>query len=758
MSSPDPVAPDHADLRRLHAEARHLTGRGAFTADLEDPPGTLHLAIGRSSVSAGRITRLDLDEARKSAGVVAILTADDIPARRLWNAAGDLPLIASGEVGFHGEVLFIVVAETRPAARRATLLARIGTSPSIPLTDLDDAIAHDATLLPDQTILRGNAATEIQRCDRRLIGQLRIGGQAHFDAEPHVAVAVPDAAGGVMIRASTEDPQAIRHVVAAALDIDMASVTVETGRIGGLAGSRRSGSVRWAALAALAAMRTGRPCKLQLDRTDDLAASGPRPDFRISYSVGFTDTGLVKGVDLVFAGGCGRGLDAGPAMIDRAMLNSDNAYFYPSFRIAGRRMRSNSAPAGSFRGAGAEGVLAAERIMDHIACSLGVDPLDVRKASIFTGAKDRSLAGLQTESAILGPLLNELERTSVYRKRRKDIAAFNQSSPILKRGIAIVPLKYGVGSAIDNDAAVAVALEADGSIRVAHSGAEAGQGLERRIRLVVANEFGISPERVVLSEGAPPATGPSSTDQVLLAAIDACRTIRAALHDFIEETMHVDRERVEFRDGQMKLGHRSMSFADLAGLAAAARVRLAATGTHRTGEIDWDTEKATGRPFHYHTYAAACAEVTIDVMTGERRIDRVDILHDVGRPIDPAGDTALVEAGFMLGVGWLTTEEIVHDSAATLMTGDSLAYLVPTIADLPADFRVAFFQSGGNREETAWRSKDIADAAILPSIAVFCAISDAIGSLRPGTMPRLAAPATPEAVMRAIRALADGEV
>ncbi|MCC6736660.1 MAG: molybdopterin-dependent oxidoreductase [Bauldia sp.] len=750
---------DAAELRRLRAEARHVTGKATFAGDRDDPPGTLHLAIGRAPMSAGRISRLDLDEARKAAGVLAVLTAEDIPARRFWNAAGDLPLIASGEVGFHGEVVFLVVAGTREAARRAALLGRVGASPAIPLTDLDDALAHDATLQRDQVLSRGDAPAEIQRCDRRLIGQLRVGGPAHFDAEPHTAVAIPTEDGGLLVRASTEDAPAIRRAVAATLDLDMAAITVETGRIAGGAGSRRANSVQWATLAALAAFRTGQPCRLQLDRSDDLATNGGRPDFRISYAVGFTDTGLVKGVDLVFAGGCGRGIDGGPAMIDRAMLNADNAYFYPSFRIVGRSMRANNAPAGFYRGAGAEGVLAAERIMDHIAVSLGVDPLDVRKASIFTGAKDRSLAGLQTESSILGPLLNELERTSVYRKRRKDIAAFNQSSPILKKGIALVPLKYGVGSGADNDAAAAVAVEADGSIRVAHSGVEVGQGLDRRVRQVVASEFGLAMDRVVLADrGAPPASGPSSTDQVLLAAIDACRTIRAALHDFIEETMHVDRERVEFRDGQMKLGHRAMSFAELAGLAASARVKLAATGTHRTAEIDWDAEKATGRPFHYHTYAAACAEVTIDVMTGERRIDRVDILHDVGRPIDPAGDTALIEAGFMLGVGWLTTEEQLHDSAAMLTTGDALGYFVPTIADMPADFRVAFFQSGGNREETAFRSEDIADAAILPAIAVFCAIADAIGSLRPGTMPRLAAPATPEAVMRAIRALADGEV
>lgn len=755
MPSPDSMSPA---LRRLSAQAPYLTGRGAFTADVEDMPGTFHLAVGRAPVSAGRITRLDLDEVRRSTGVVAVLTAGDIPGRRFWNAAGDLPLLASGEVGFHGEAMFLVVAETRPAARRAALLARIATSPAIPVTDLDDALARDATLLPDQRIALGDAAAEIQRCDRRLIGQLRIGGQAHCDAEPPAAVAIPTEAGGLLIRAATEDPQAIRRAVAGILGVEIASIAVEARRIGGSTGGRRSGAVQSAALAALAAHRTGHPCKLQLDRGDDLATSGPRPEFRINYSVGFTDTGLVKGIDFIFAGGCGRGVDAGPAMIDRAMLNADNAYFYPSFRIVGRRMKSNSAPAGFFRGAGAEGVLAAERVMDHIACSLGVDPLDVRKASLVNAGRDRSLAGLPTEPAILGPLVNELERTSAYRKRRKDIAAFNQSSPILKRGIALVPLKYGVGSPADNDGSAAVAVEADGSISVAHSGVESGQGLDRRVCQVVANEFGVGPMRVVLaSSGAPPVSGPSSTDQVLLAAIEACRTIRAALHDFIEETMQVDRERAEFRDGQVRLGQSTMSFAELAGLAAAGRVRLAATATHRAPGIDWNGDRAAGRPFHYHTYAAACAEVTVDVMTGERRIDRIDILHDVGRPIDLAGDTALLESGFMLGVGWLTTEELIHDSAAALMTGDALGYLVPTVADVPADFRVAFFQSGGNREETAWRSKDIADAAILPAVAVFSAISDAIGSLRPGTMPRLAAPATPETIMRAIRTLADGE-
>ncbi|MCW5696555.1 MAG: molybdopterin-dependent oxidoreductase [Bauldia sp.] len=761
MSQAEPLL--HNDrLRTVRAPAvhdsaiRHVSGQALYVDDIPEPPGTLHVAPGLAPVAAGRVTGLDLAAAAAAPGVVAVLTGDNVPSVR-----EEGPFGAGDAVAFHGDVLFAVVARHRAAARRAVRLARLSTTPAMAIIDAEDALAADSTVAPKISVHRGDAAMEILRCDWRVTGQFRCGGQEHFALEPQSALAVPGEDRHITIHCATEEPGAVRRSVAAMLGVSEATITVETRRIGGGFGGKAGPATQWARLAALAAWQTGRPCKVRLERDEEFLTTGKRIDYRAEYNAGLAERGRIAAAEMTLVARMGQGLDGGGAAVERALLHADNAYFIPALRVSAQRMRTQTVPAAAFRGLGGpEGALVTERLMDHIARSLGLDPLDVRKENLYGPGRDTTHYGMQLDEVVLPTLVAELERTSDYRRRRIEVQRFNETSPILRKGLALVPAKYGVGAPDANRATALVELCHDGSLRLSLGGVEGGQGLSIKAAQIAAEEFGLPLDRLVIAptSTAVAAGGASSgLDSNLSAVLTACKAIKDRLYDFAEEVLKVDRERIEFRDEEVLLGSRPMAFAAFIESAVAHQVSLTATGVHAVPEIEWDIDKGLGRPFHYFAYGAACAEVTIDIMTGERRIDRVDILQDAGRSVNPAVDRGQIEGGFLMGVGWLTSEELVWDSAGRLVTRDGATYAVPRAGDVPADFRVELFHSGGNRAETPYRSKDVGDAAVMLALSVFSAIGDAIGSIhKGGAMPRLNAPATPEAIMRAVRSLGDG--
>ncbi len=748
---------------------RHVLGVATFIDDIREPAGTLHLAPGFAPVAAGRITSLDLDPVRAAEGVVTVLTAADIPGLNDVSPKeiGDEPLLATDQVNFYGQVLFAVVAESRDQARRAARLARIDSAPSMPTIDVDDALASDATVLPDYVFERGELGDEMPRAPRRASGEFRIGGQEHFYLEGQVALALPNELGEMTVHSSTQHPTEVQHVVAHVLGIQDKDVVVEVRRMGGGFGGKESQATQWAALAALAALKTGHPCKMRLDRDDDMVMTGKRHDFRVDYEVGFSREGVLRAVDATLSARCGHSEDLSLGVVDRAMFHADNCYFYPSVRIKSRRLRTNTVSNTAFRGfGGPQGMMFAERAMDHIAFTTGRDPLEVRESNLYADVgRDRTPYGMRVEDNILPGIIAQLERTSDYWVRRKAITEFNSNSPVLKQGLAFTPVKFGISFTLIhlNQAGALVHLYRDGSIRLNHGGTEMGQGLFVKVAQVVAEEFGVGLDQVRItatSTDIVPNTSPTAasagTDLNAQAALIACRAIKERLLGFIEEKWKVSPGQVAFRDGKVVIGNEAVELGELATAAHVARISLSATGFYKTPDISWDREKVAGQPFYYFAYGAACSEVTIDTMTGEMRIDRVDILHDVGKSINPAIDIGQIEGGFVQGMGWLTTEELVWDSAGRLMTHAPSTYKIPTASDVPADFRVDLFESGGNRADSIYRSKAVGEPPLMLAMSVFSAILNAILSLKPAVMPRLDAPATPEAIMRAVRATAGG--
>lgn len=762
-----PLATDTVGLALAHDSAQlHVKGAALYIDDMREPEGTLHVAPGFAARGAkGRIATVDLDRVKRYPGVVAVLTAADIPGINDCSPGhGDDPILADREIVFHGQVIFAVVAETRDAARRAAGLANIEVVPETPAVTIEDALAQGTEdVLPPYAFHRGEPLKAISASPCTLADSIMIGGQEHFYLEGQVALAIPEEDGGMTVYSSTQHPTEVQHAIARMLGVPDARVTCECRRMGGGFGGKESQAAQWAALAALAARVTGRPAKCRLDRDDDMIMTGKRHDMRIDWRAGFDRTGRLTAVDAMMFSRCGCSVDLSLGVNDRAMFHADNAYFYPELSIRSRRLRTNTVSNTAFRGfGGPQGMMLAERMMDAIAACLRLDPLDVRKRNFYGRNRDRTPYGMRVEDNIILEIVEELERTSDYRTRRAEIASFNAESRILKKGIAVTPVKFGISFTLThmNQAGALVHVYTDGSVHLNHGGTEMGQGLYIKVAQVVAEEFGIDVGQVKITAtttGKVPNTSPtaasSGSDLNGMAAREAASSIKARLVEFACAHWNVPKSRIRFERGQVIIGNESIAFGELAKKAHQARVHLSSAGFYATPKLDWNREAATGRPFLYFAYGAACSEVTIDTMTGEMRVDRVDILHDVGRSLNPAIDIGQIEGGFVQGMGWLTIEELVFDRDGRLLTHAPSTYKIPCASDVPADFRVKLFSSSGNRENTIYRSKAVGEPPLMLAISVFSATTDAVASLKPGKVPPLTAPATPESIMRAVKAM-----
>ena len=744
----------------------HVRGSAIYIDDMREPEGLLHVVPGYAKEGArGNIRSIDLANVRAYPGVVAVLTASDIPGVNDCSPSiGGDPILADGEIKFHGQVVFAVAAVTRDAARRAARLANIEIDAAKPAVTVDDAVAMKTKdVLPPYEFGRRDVSAALKSSVHRIEECLLVGGQEHFYLEGQVGMAFPEEHGGMTVYSSTQHPTEVQHLMAKMLNLPEAMVTCECRRMGGAFGGKESQAAQWAALAALTARLTGRPAKCRLDRDEDMIMTGKRHDMRVNYEAGFDETGRLSAVDVEFLSRCGYSADLSQGVNDRTMFHADNAYYYPAVRIRSRRLRTHTVSNTAFRGfGGPQGMVFTERMMDAIAIKLGLDPLDVRKRNLYAKGRDVTPYGMKVEDNIALDVIEHLEQSADYRARRDTVNAFNRSSNILKKGLALTPVKFGISFTLThlNQAGALVHVYTDGSVHLNHGGTEMGQGLYTKVAQVVAEEFGLSPERVRITAtttakvpNTSPTAASSGTDLNGMAAKHAAGIIRKRLVDFAARQWKVPKTRIRFEDGQVIIGNESVSFGDLAKKAHQARISLSSTGYYATPKVVWDRAKSKGRPFLYFAYGAACAEVTIDTFTGEMRLDRVDILHDVGRSLNPAIDIGQIEGGFVQGAGWLTTEELVFDEQGRLRTHAPSTYKIPCASDVPADFRVKLYNSKGNREDTIYRSKAVGEPPLMLGIAVWSAIGNAIASLAPGKIPPLDAPATPEAILRAVKAM-----
>ncbi|HSB24288.1 MAG TPA: xanthine dehydrogenase molybdopterin binding subunit, partial [Burkholderiaceae bacterium] len=676
-------------------------------------------------------------------------------------------ILADVTVQYLGQPVFVVLADRREAARRAAAQAKAALTiePLPAVLTAREAHARQQYVLPPMHLVRGDAKAAIASAPRRLKGSLSIGGQEQFYLEGQIAYAVPLEDGGMLVHCSTQHPTEMQSVVAHALGIDAHAVRVECRRMGGGFGGKESQSALFACVAAIAARRTDRPVKLRPDRDDDFLVTGRRHGFEYDYEVGYDDDGRILGAEIDLISNAGFSADLSGPVMTRALCHVDNAYWLPHVAAHGYSAKTNTQSNTAFRGfGGPQGAIAIEAILDEIARALGKDPLGVRRAN-FYGKAHRNVTpyGQAIDDNVIHELVDRLVKTSDYAHRREQVAAFNAWSPVLKRGIALTPVKFGISFNVAhfNQAGALVHVYVDGSILVNHGGTEMGQGLNTKVAQVVAHELGVPLQRVrctatntekVSNTSATAAS--TGADLNGKAAQDAARKIRERLAAFAAGRYHVDASQVRFADGAVFAGDHHTPFADLVQQAYFARVQLWADGFYATPGLHWNRDTLQGKPFFYFAYGAAVSEVVVDTLTGESRLLRADVLHDVGRSLNPAIDIGQVEGAFIQGMGWLTTEELKwHPTSGALLTHAPSTYKIPTANDCPVDFRVALFEAD-NVADSIHRSKAVGEPPLLLPFSVFFAIRDAVSSLGGHRVdPPLRAPATAEAVLDAIAAV-----
>ena len=753
---------------RIHDSAhKHVAGSAEYIDDIPEPAGLLHVGLGLSARPHAKIVAMDLSKVEAAPGVVCVLTGKDVPGVNDISSAGhhDEPLFADTLVEFHGQLIFAVIAETRHQARAAARLAEI-TYEDLPFwTNVRDALAHNAPdVITPLKLQRGDARAALETAKNRITAEMEIGGQEHFYLESQIALAIPGEDDEVAVWSSTQHPSEIQHIVGHVLDIPSNAVTVYQRRMGGGFGGKETQGNGFAAIAALAAKKLKRAIKVRPDRDEDMAMTGKRHDFVAFYDIGYDDDGVIEAVDATFAARCGFSADLSGPVTDRTLFHADSSYYYPNVHMVTRPLKTHTCSNTAYRGfGGPQGMLAGERFIEEIAYALGKDPLDIRKANFYGpngSGRDVTPYHQTVKDNIILRVVEELEESADYRARRQAIIDFNKTSPVIRKGIALTPVKFGISFTMTafNQAGALVHVYQDGSVQLNHGGTEMGQGLYIKVAQVVADVFQIDLERIKITAtttGKVPNTSAtaasSGSDLNGMAAYNAAKEIKDRLVAFAAEHYQVSADAVEFLPNRVRVGDREIPFPELVKAAYFGRIQLSAAGFYKTPKIHWDRASGRGRPFYYFAYGAACTEVSIDTLTGEYMFERTDILHDVGRSLNPAIDIGQIEGGFVQGMGWLTTEELWWNDKGVLKTHAPSTYKIPLASDRPKIFNVRLAGFSENREPTIGRSKAVGEPPFMLAISAFEAISMAVASVADYRVcPRLDAPATPERVLMAV--------
>ena len=751
-----------SDIKHESA-VRQVSGSARYVDDMPEPANILYAAVGISDVASGLLAEVNLDQVKASVGVIDVITAQDVPGHiDIAPVFDGDPVLAEGEIKFHGQPLFAVLGDTAINARRAATKAIIRTEPSEPILSISAAHQANSFVRPMHTMSLGDADTNLADAEFNMDGELVIGGQEHLYLEGQVSLATPEEEDRIMIYTSSQHPSEVQKLVAEVLGVKLHKVIVNMRRMGGGFGGKETQAAQWACIAALFAAKHKKAVKLRLPRQLDMITTGKRHPFENTYSIGFSATGKLHAAKLKINGDCGHSPDLSDAIVDRAMFHADNCYYLGHSHIEGHRLKTHSVSHTAFRGfGGPQGMIMAEAMMDKIARRTQQDPLTVRKLNLY-GDKNGTTTpyGMEVEHNPIGDIIAQLEQSSDYWNRRKAVVEFNQHSPVIKKGLALTPVKFGISFTAKhlNQAGALVHIYTDGSVQVNHGGTEMGQGLHTKIAQIVANEFGIDIDQIEVtatSTDKVPNTSPtaasSGTDLNGKAAQNACIAIKQRLAEYYASEVGGSAENVVFEQDHVRLLDDRITFAELIQQAYFARVSLSSSGFYKTPKIHYNRETGHGRPFFYFAYGAAVSEVCVDTLTGEYQVKQVDIVHDVGASLNPGIDIGQIEGAFIQGMGWLTTEDLRWDESGKLISNNMATYKIPAIGDTPAVFNVDLFDRA-NPEDTIYHSKAVGEPPFMLAISVWCALKDAIASLGDYQIdPQLDTPATPERVLNAVK-------
>ncbi|MBE28975.1 xanthine dehydrogenase molybdopterin binding subunit [bacterium] len=735
----------------------HVQGSAQYIDDIPVPNGTLHVAFALSNVAHGKIKNIDISSAKEAEGVHCVLISEDIENLMIGPIRHDEPILASNEVLFYGQAIAAILAESHDLAKKAALLVTAEVEELKSIVSIDEAMKNKSFLDEPMTVKTGDSKKAIKKAKNTLTGSLSIGGQEHYYLEGQVAMSIPTEDNEMVVHSSTQNPTEVQHLVAHVLNVPQNAIEVITRRMGGGFGGKETDSSQLACICAIFSEKTNKPVKARLSRKDDMLLTGKRHDFIANYEVGYSDEGLIQGIDMNLSARCGYSLDLSKAIVSRALFHSDNAYFIPNATFTGYLCKTNTASNTAFRGfGGPQGMLAIENIVEEIANTLGLDSLEVRRINFYQKEKNNVTPYDQVvEDNIINEITNELIVDSGYYSRRKQIDAFNKENKYLKKGLAFSPVKFGISftTQLLNQAGALVSIYKDGSIYLNHGGTEMGQGLFIKVAQVVANEFGVDISRVKVSAtstakvpNTSPTAASSGSDLNGMAAREACLRIKRNLTQFAKEYYDSSESNVKFEDSLLVVDKKQIPFDEFISLAYLNRVELFSNGFYKTPKIHFDPVKQKGRPFFYYSYGACVSEVIVDCLTGEYKLLGVDILHDVGASLNPAIDTGQIVGAFIQGMGWLCSEELKWSDSGDLLTIGASTYKIPAIGDTPEHFQVKIKPNISNHENTIHKSKAVGEPPLMLAISTWLSIKNAIYNANKENITGLNAPASFEEV------------
>ncbi|MEO8700467.1 MAG: xanthine dehydrogenase molybdopterin binding subunit [Kofleriaceae bacterium] len=750
----------------------HVTGSAVYVDDQARRRSMLEMWPVISKHAHAIIEKLDTTAAAAMPGIACVLTAADVPGENDVGAIRkDEPMLAAGEVHYHGQLIAVVVGETLEACKAAAKLVEVTYAPAPAILSIAQAIEASSYHTEPHVIRRGDCDAALRASTHTLSGELEIGGQEHFYLEAQAAWAECGDDDDVFVCSSTQHPSEIQAVVAHVLHVPRHKVVVEAPRMGGGFGGKETQGNTWAALVALAAHRTRQPVRVQLDRDVDMTVTGKRHPFLARYEVGYDRSGRITAMKANLVSDGGWALDLSESILDRALFHIDNGYYLPACHIAGRVARTNHVSHTAFRGfGGPQGMLVIEEIVDRIARRLGLPPETVRERNLYSGDGETNTThyGQPLGDNRLPMIWSSLIREAKVNERRDEIAAWNATHPHVKRGLAVTPVKFGISftASFLNQAGALVLIYRDGSVQVNHGGTEMGQGLSTKMRGVAMRELGLTMAAVRVMKTRTDkipntsATAASSGADLNGAAVkNACEQLRTRLATVASEMFAatVDPAILVFADDHVTNPHDGtrLTFAEVCERAYITQVPLSANGFYRTPGLAYDKSKGHGIPFYYFAYGAAVSEVEVDALSGMKRVLRVDILQDVGDSLNTNVDRGQIEGAFVQGMGWLTGEELKWDKTGRLLSHSASTYQIPSIGDAPADFRVSLLKNA-TQKGVVHGSKAVGEPPLMLAISVREALRDAISQFAaPGIEIQLGCPATHEAIFASIRAVRD---
>ena len=741
---------------------KHVTGKAIYTDDISEPKNLLHAVIGYSNCSKGVIKKIDYKDVLSSEGVVDIITEKDIEG---INDVGPIfkgdKIFTSKNIEYYGQPIFAVIAKTNNLAKKAALKVKIDLKISKPIVSIEEALKKKSFVLTPKHLTRGDIKDGFKKSDNILKGKLYSGGQDHFYLEGQIAMTIPQEDNNFLVYSSTQHPSETQQIIGKVLKQNYNSIHVIVRRIGGGFGGKETQSFLFAAITSIAAKKLSKPVKLRVDRDDDMIMTGKRHDFLFDYEVGFNNSGEILALKIMMASRCGISPDLSGAINDRAIYHIDNAYYIPNIEINSYRCKTNTVSNTAFRGfGGPQGMFCIENIIENISQKLKLEASEIRKINFYKDKiKNTTHYGMRITDNVIEDIFNKLIKKSNYKKRKIEIDNFNKKNKVLKKGIAITPVKFGISFTTThlNQGGALVHIYTDGSIHLNHGGIEMGQGLMTKLALVASNEFGLNYENIKISstdtEKVPntSASAASATTDINGAAIvNAINNIKSGLNEFIYDYFKTN-SKIKYENNFVYFDKRKISFKELINTAYLNRIPLSSSGFYKTNKINVNTKTLQGRPFLYFTYGAAVTEVIIDKLTGENKILQVDIIHDVGNSINKRIDKGQIEGGYIQGLGWLTTEEVSWKSNGVLTTHSPSTYKIPTAGETPFKFNVKIYDRGFNKEKVINRSKAVGEPPFMLAISSFIALKDAVYNANKGkNSENLIAPATAENILKSL--------